>query len=202
MAVKGEARAEEGGAAGSSDSGSFMAVAPEAADPPPPSAPPPPAPVVESVSANSASASSFDPDLAAIDPEYPGDHAPKEEIAKWMAREAKSRGIPPELPVMAALVESNLSNLDYGDASSLGYFQMLETIWNKGEYAGYAKNPRLQLKWFLDTAENVKNQRVAAGKPIDDPAHFGEWIADTERPAEQYRGRYQLRLNDARKLLE
>ena len=41
----------------------------------------------------------------------------------------------------------------------------------------------------------------ARGLPIDDPARFGEWIADIERPAEQYRGRYQLQLDEARELL-
>jgi hypothetical protein len=30
---------------------------------------------------------------------------------------------------------------------------------------------------------------------------FGDWIADIERPATQYRGRYQLRLADARALI-
>jgi hypothetical protein len=28
-----------------------------------------------------------------------------------------------------------------------------------------------------------------------------EWIADAERPAEQFRGRYQLRLEEARSLI-
>jgi hypothetical protein len=36
-----------------------------------------------------------------------------------------------------------------------------------------------------------------AGKP-QGPSQWGEWIADVERPAAQYRGRYQLRLSDAR----
>ena len=34
-----------------------------------------------------------------------------------------------------------------------------------------------------------------------DPSHWGDWIADVERPAAQYRGRYQLRLGEARGLL-
>jgi hypothetical protein len=34
-----------------------------------------------------------------------------------------------------------------------------------------------------------------------DPSAWGEWIADVERPAEEYRGRYQLRLSEARGLL-
>ena len=98
---------------------------------------------------------------------------------------------------MASLVESGMKNLNFGDADSVGFFQMRVGIWNQGEYAGYPEKPELQVKWFLDTAEQVKSQRVAAGKPIDDPNQFGEWIADVERPAEQYRGRYQLRLEEA-----
>ena len=74
-------------------------------------------------------------------------------------------------------------------------------IWNQGEYAGYPDKPELQMEWFLDTAEQVKKARMASGKPIDDPNSFGEWIADVERPAEQYRGRYQLKLDEARGLL-
>ena len=35
--------------------------------------------------------------------------------------------------------------------------------------------------------------RVGAGLPVDIPSSWGEWIADVERPAEEYRGRYQLR---------
>ncbi len=38
--------------------------------------------------------------------------------------------------------------------------------------------------------------------PVDDPHQYGEWIADVERPAEQYRGRYQLRLDEAQALLK
>ena len=119
-----------------------------------------------------------------------------------MAAQARARGLPAELPVMAALVESGLSNLDYGDADSVGFFQMRTSIWNSGAYAGYPDRPELQLDWFLDQAEAVMKQRVARGLPIDDPQHYGEWIADVERPAEQYRGRYQLRLAEARGLLE
>jgi cell wall-associated NlpC family hydrolase len=73
-------------------------------------------------------------------------------------------------------------------------------IWNRGEYAGYPDKPDLQLKWFLDHAEAVKAQRIARGLPIDSK-HYGEWIADVERPAAQFRGRYQLRLDDAREML-
>ncbi len=118
-----------------------------------------------------------------------------------MAAEAQKRGLPPQLPIMAGLVESGLKNLNFGHADSVGFFQMRVGIWNQGAYAGYPDKPELQMKWFLDQAEAVKKQRLVAGKPIDDPNQFGEWIADVERPAEQYRGRYQTKLAEANQLL-
>jgi cell wall-associated NlpC family hydrolase len=141
------------------------------------------------------------PDLAGAPTDYPGDDAPRQEIAAWMAAEAKRRGIPPQLPVMAALVESNLKNLNFGDADSVGFFQMRLSIWNQGEYAGYPDDPEKQIDWFLDHAQEVKKQRLAAGESVTDPNQFGEWIANVEQPAEQFRGRYQLRLGEANRLL-
>jgi hypothetical protein len=141
------------------------------------------------------------PDVPVDAGTYPGDNAPPEQIAAWLAAGAQARGLPPELPVMAALVESGMKNLDHGDADSVGLFQMRASVWDSGSYAGYRGDAGLQLKWFLDQAEAVKAQRVAAGKPVDDPAQYGDWIADIERPAEQFRGRYQLRLEDAQQFV-
>jgi hypothetical protein len=131
-------------------------------------------------------------DLDAAPTEYPGDQAPPERVAAWMAAAAEQRGLPAELPVMAALVESGMRNLPGGDADSVGFFQMRTSIWDRGEYAGYGARPELQLQWFLDHAKQL---------PARGPDHYGDWIADVERPAEQYRGRYQLRLEEARELL-
>ena len=61
--------------------------------------------------------------------------------------------LPGELPVMASLVESGMTNIQGGDADSVGFFQMRVGIWNQGDYAGYPKKPELQVKWFLDQAE-------------------------------------------------
>ena len=141
------------------------------------------------------------PDLSGVAGAYPGDDAPKEQIAAWMAKQAEQRGLPAQLPVMAALVESNLTNVNFGDADSLGYFQMRVSIWNQ-DYPGFAQDPEKQVDWFLDTAERVKEQRLSRGQSITDPNQFGEWIADIERPAEQYRGRYQLKLDQANSLLK
>src|SRR2546423_11304124 len=94
---------------------------------------------------------------------YPGDEASREQLAAWMAAQARARGLPPELPVMASLVESELHNVDHGDADSLGYFQMRTSVWDQGEYAGFPQRPDLQVKWFLDHAETVKRDRLARG---------------------------------------
>src|SRR5215213_1367493 len=129
--------------------------------------------------------------------DYPGDDAPRAVIAQWMAYYAIKASLPPELPVMAALEESGLQNLQYGDADSLGYFQMRTGIWDSGPYAGFPANPQLQLKWFVDQALLARERRLAAGLDISEGA-WGEWIADVERPPEAYRYRYQLRLGEAR----
>ncbi len=160
-----------------------------------------PAPAAPAAAAAAADPAAPAVDLAGVSDAYPGDDAPKAELAAWMAKEAEKRGLPPQLPVMASLVESGLQNLNFGDADSVGFFQMRVSIHNNGDYAGYPDDPKKQIDWFLDNAEQVKAQRIAAGKPIDDPSQFGEWIADVERPAEQYRGRYQLRLEEANGLL-
>jgi hypothetical protein len=141
------------------------------------------------------------PGADAIDTTYPGDNAPKQQLATWMADAAEKRGLPRELPVMAALTESSLRNLNYGDADSIGFFQMRTSMWDQGEYAGYGQHPEKQVQWFLDQAEAIKKQRVSRGLSVDDPNQYGQWIADVERPAAQYRGRYQLRLEEARGLL-
>lgn len=134
---------------------------------------------------------------------YPGDTAESVDFANWMANGAFRAKLPSELPVMAALVESGLRNLNYGDADSVGFFQMRTSIWNKGIYKGYLKNPELQLQWFLTTAADVRASYIKNGKgdPALSSATYGVWIADIERPAAQYRGRYQPRLKDAQALI-
>jgi cell wall-associated NlpC family hydrolase len=133
---------------------------------------------------------------------YPGDSAAPADLARWMGAAAQKRGLPAELPVMAALTESGMRNLNYGDADSVGFFQMRVGVWNNGAYAGYPQNPQKQLDWFLDHAQAVGAQRRARGLPVDDPKQYGDWVADVERPAAQYRGRYQLNYDRAHHLLD
>lgn len=134
---------------------------------------------------------------------YPGNSATSAQYANWMANGAFLAKIPAELPVMAGLVESGLRNLSYGDADSVGFFQMRTSIWNSGKYKGYLKKPDLQMQWFVDQATSVRSSYIKSGKddPAKNNAKYGVWIADIERPAAQYRGRYQPRLAEAQKLI-
>ncbi len=136
---------------------------------------------------------------------FPGASSSRAALAQWMGAAARAAGLPPELPVMAALVDSGLRNRpSRGTADSVGFFQMRVSVWNVGEYRGFPTKPQLQVKWFIDHAIAAKVQRLArgAGASTADPSSWGEWIADVERPAGQLRGRYQLRLEEARNLLK
>jgi len=136
---------------------------------------------------------------------YPGDNASRSDIAQWMAEGATKARLPAELPVMAALVESGLRNLPGGDRDSAGFFQMRIGIWNEGAYLGFPDHPDLQLQWFVDQALIVEQARIAAGESLEtllsDDSGYGEWVADVIRPPEEFRGRYQLRLDEARSLI-
>jgi hypothetical protein len=131
---------------------------------------------------------------------YPGDDAETARIARWMARGAADRGLPNELPVMAGITESGLRNIR--GASFAGFFGMSRSL-NTGDYRGFPRNPDLQMRWFTDTAMLVRQRRVAEGRPdpADDSAGYGSWIADVERPARQYRSRYQTHLEEAQGLI-
>src|SRR5512133_1919296 len=71
---------------------------------------------------------------------YPGDGAAKGAIAQWMAHGAIGAGLPGELPVMGALVESSLTNLPQGDRDTAGYFQTRVAIWNKPPYEDFPQS--------------------------------------------------------------
>lgn len=70
-------------------------------------------------------------------------------------------------------------------------------------YAGYPERPEAQATRFIGHPVTLKKARIAAGEADfgEDPSTWGNWIADVERPAARYRGRYQPRLQDARALL-
>lgn len=133
---------------------------------------------------------------------YPGKGAARKAIASWMARAAALRDVPEELPVMAALAESGLRNLNRHGNPFAGFFSMHRSL-NAGPYRGFSKNPDLQLRWFLDSAVLVRQREIAAGEDqyAADPTAYGIWIADVERPTRENRAGYQPYLDDAGRLL-
>jgi cell wall-associated NlpC family hydrolase len=162
---------------------------------------------LEGVGGVGAGAAAFDPNAPGVLPDtsdtYPGDNAGQQVIAAWMARQAHKAGLPAELPIMAALTESGLKNDNYGDRDSLGFFQMRTSIWNQGDYAGFPDHPELQLRWFIDHALAVRKERIEQGDASygSDKSKWGDWVADVEQPAAEYRGRYQTHLDEADSLL-
>ena len=133
---------------------------------------------------------------------YPGDDANRTPLARWMARGAALREIPQELPVMAGLAESGLRNLNTRGNPFAGFFSMHRAL-NKGRYRGFPDEPRLQLRWFLDTAVAVRQRGIAEGDADfgADSSGYGLWIADVERPAPENRSGYQRYFDDADALL-
>ena len=101
---------------------------------------------------------------------------------------------------MAGIAESGLRNIR--GTTHHGFFGMHESL-NRGEYRGFPGNPELQLKWFIDTAQLVRQRLLASGRPdpAADPRSYGEWIADIERPAPENRDGYQPHLAEARRLV-
>jgi Novel STAND NTPase 1 len=144
------------------------------------------------------------PSLTSLIAAYPGDQASRVELARWMGRAAKAARVPPELPVMTALVESGMKNLQYGDADTRGFFQMQKSVWNRGPYRQFWRKPTVQLRWFINQAISVRSAWVTAGDRNfgSDPRKYGVWAADIGRPNPVYRGRFQLRLDEARSLLQ
>jgi hypothetical protein len=134
---------------------------------------------------------------------YPGKGAARGAIASWMARAAALRDVPEQLPVMAALAESGLRNLNKRGNPFAGYFSMHRSL-SEGPYRGFPKKPDLQLRWFLDTAVIVRQREIAEGDEEygAESSSWGIWIADVERPAPENRKGYQPYLDDAGKLLD
>jgi hypothetical protein len=132
---------------------------------------------------------------------YPGDDASPREKALWMGRAARASGIPPELPVMAAISESGLTNGRLG-RGSYGYFGLRRDIWNHGAYKGFFERPALQLRWFINQAIAVRDSGVQRGVNYSSSDKgYGDWVADIERPTAYLRSQYGRALDLARTLL-
>lgn len=85
----------------------------------------------------------------------------------------------------AGIVESGLRNLSYGGADSLGALQERASIYGRG----HALNPFASAMRFLGQAAGLRPWRRSAG----------QLAAAVQRPAAQFRGRYDLAAGQARR---
>ncbi len=117
--------------------------------------------------------------------------------AKWLGERSVLWGMPPELPILCTLVEAEMKNLPYlgerNDYDSVGPYQQRDAYGTRAQRNNWV--------WATD-AFLREAWRVRAGNIGTGDAGLGEWVADAQRPAVQYRGRYQQRLWEARELLE
>lgn len=113
----------------------------------------------------------------------------QKDVAKTFAQNARSRGIPGELPVMTAIVESGLRNLSYGDRDSVGYFQQRASWGSRSQ----RMDPAYALDAFLDVAATHKGQYPYSASGL------GAWAQDVQVSA--FPGRYAKEFGTAQSLI-
>lgn len=111
------------------------------------------------------------------------------QVLNAIKREARRRGAPRKhllAAVETGLVESGLRNLNHGDADSEGWRQERASLYDD------PTNLVASVRRFFDEAAQHDEQGITAG----------ELAARVQRPAEQFRGRYQDRKGEAKALLQ
>jgi hypothetical protein len=146
---------------------------------------------------------------AAGAPAHPPGAASKQDIACWLAAQSRAAGAPGELLVMAALTESGGRNLGYGDADSVGYFQIRPSTnaipagfglppgtQKPGDW--WVQNPDAQAAW---AREKIAQTGGVGGRDanLSDPDALGAWAQDIERSA--YPERYRANYDEAHELV-
>lgn len=76
--------------------------------------------------------------------------------------------------ISAGIVESGLRNIGYGDRDSIGMYQQRDHYGTKAQ----RMDPYWSTQKFFEEALRYDGETI------------GEWVANTQRPAKQYRGRY------------
>jgi len=142
-------------------------------------------------------------------PDAPGAGASKQDVACWLAAQSRAAGAPGELLVMAALTESGGQNLAYGDADSVGYFQIRPSTNFAPAGFGVPPNTKVSADWWVEHPDAqaawardwIKQTRGGArDADLQDPAQLGAWAQDIERSA--YPDRYAQHYEEAHALVK
>ena len=120
-------------------------------------------------------------------------------LVRQMATAAKRAGVPAELPIMTALVESRFRNLNYGDRDSVGMFQQ-RNAW--GSRAA-RMNPSRATEMFLHGGAGGQRGAVAfKGRFANQPHNaqtLGRWAQAVQVSA--FPTRYANEYKNARAML-
>ena len=144
-----------------------------------------------------------------VRPRIPRGAASRQDVACWLAGQSRAAGAPGELLVMAALTESGGRNLGYGDADSVGYFQIRPSTNFAPAGFGVPPGTKVSADWWVehpDAQAAWAREKIAgtigAGRDADlsDPAALGAWAQDIERSA--YPDRYQQHYAEAHELVK
>ncbi len=121
----------------------------------------------------------------------------KLELVRDFALMAKRRGLPPELPIITALVESNFRNVNFGDRDSLGMFQQ-RAAWGP---RSVRLNPIKSARMFFDGGRGGQRGAVDFKHHFKGrgPSAYGAWAQAVQVSA--FPDRYQQRMGEARRLL-
>lgn len=136
-------------------------------------------------------------DLKVLKAEAKVDDNARLKLVRDIAQMAKHYGVPAEIPLMTALVESNFKNVHYGDRDSLGMFQQRDA-WGP---ASVRLNPLKSARMFLlggqggqpGAVDYIRRYRSLG------QAAYGRWCQAVQVSA--FPDRYQTRLHEARELL-
>lgn len=124
-------------------------------------------------------------------------NSPKLRLVHDIAMAAKKHGLPAELPIMTALVESNFKNVSGGDRDSVGMFQQ-RAAW--GPFS-VRHNPKKSAELFFEGGRGGQRGAVDFKSRFKNRGSkaYGEWCQAVQVSA--FPGRYQQRLAEARRLL-
>ena len=124
-------------------------------------------------------------------------NSPKLKLVHDIAMRAKRLGIPAELPIITALVESNFTNVSGGDRDSVGMFQQ-RAAW--GPFS-VRHNPLKSAELFFKGGRGGQRGAVDFKSRFKGrgAAAYGQWAQAVQVSA--FPGRYQQRLGEARRLL-
>lgn len=116
-----------------------------------------------------------------------------------MVKQARAAGVPPELPLMTALVETRMRNLNYGDRDSIGLFQQRNAWGSRADRLNPAKATKMFLYGGKQGQRGATDYKKLFGKLPPTARNLGRWCQKVQVSA--FPGRYAKMYQEARRLM-